>query len=306
MAVTRRPRPWRNGLIAALAFLAPTEAPAQAGGIPGASSEGSGARWWPESFVVAPLLAAPHEVRLRGGVVSVKRDREDYPGRSTEALVDIGIRVPVLLFQVTETEPALEVGFEVGTFSRFERDFINIDFRVGLPVGFHAGAWDLRATPLHESSHVGDEYLERFGPPLVTVDREAIELVAGYRPTPVARAYIGADWNFGRGRATVGSGEPDDPQREVHTVEAWRLRLGAELDSARDPGRRWGPYAAVHLETTDQTERLSTNVVAGVWIPLRALRLRVGLEVHDGPSPMGQFRTVEETFWGLSAGLEIW
>ncbi len=260
------------------------------GGAARADSAGTG--WLPGSFIIAPLRAKPREVKLRAGAIAVDRDLEpDYEGRHAEAQVDLGYRIPVVRIQAeARARPGLDLGFEVGTYSRFERDFVSIDFRVGFPLSIRYRKWDFRITPFHESSHVGDEYQSRFSREPRDLSRESFELLAGFRPAEAWRAYLGGDLNVGRGT-----------DREM---DRWRLRFGVEWDTTVWSDRLWGPYAAADLETDDVSDRLSATVVAGLAVRLRSWRLLADLEFHDGRSPMRQFGTVNESFWGFNLTFE--
>ena len=62
---------------------------------------------------------------------------------------------------------AVTLGYELGVFSRFymqnsQKDLINIDYRLGLPVVIRNDNWWIRITLRHLSSHAGDDYLTRF------------------------------------------------------------------------------------------------------------------------------------------------
>ena len=132
MQATERFIRWRRravgvGLAATLFGLsAPSDTAAQ--------EADSGSKWFPGSFAIAPLQAAPREVRLGGGFIATSRDsepREDYEGTNIEAQVAIGYRIPVHQFQAEGPgRPHLVIGFEVGAFTRFtmsegQRDVID-------------------------------------------------------------------------------------------------------------------------------------------------------------------------------------
>ncbi len=276
------------------------------------AEDGSRTDWFPGSFVVAPLLAAPLEVRLGGGLLHTERDLEDsIDGRNLEAQVAVGVRIPVVRFQdEARGRPAIELGFEVGVFSRFfmesvEKELIDVDYRVGVPFGLRYGAWDGRLTVLHVSSHFGDDYLDDNPQDVFQVSREGLELLLGLRPGWDLRLYVGGDLNLGRSQDFTGSGEGGDPFVTLTTVERWAFRFGAEWDPERWGERRIAPFVAANFETTEYTERIAAWVKGGAAFRIEPVRLQLDIEYHDGPSAMGQLRTVDERYVGVNLTVEL-
>jgi hypothetical protein len=272
----------------------------------------SGTDWFPGAFEVTPLLANPLEVHLGGGIMHVERDIDDsIDGSNLEAQVAIGLRIPVVRFQEEAPgRPAIELGFEVGVFSRFfmesiEKEQIATDYRVGIPFGMRYGMWDLRLTLQHVSSHFGDDYIDDNPQDVFQNSREGFELLLGVRPGLDGRIYVGGDLNLGRSEDFTGTGEPGDEYVLFNTVEAWAVRFGVEWDPTRWGGKRIAPFAAANFEITEFTDRIATHVVAGAAFRIKQVRLLLNAEFHDGPSPMGQFRTVDEQWLGLNLTVEL-
>jgi hypothetical protein len=268
--------------------------------------------WFPGSFVVAPLRAAPLEVRLGGALIVTDRDIEDsIDGSNLESVVAVGVRIPVVRFQEEAPgRPAIDLGFEVGVLSRFfmesiEKEQIDTDYRVGVPLGIRYGMWDGRVTLLHVSSHLGDDYLDDNPQPVFQSSREGLELLLGVRPGFDGRIYVGGDLNLGRSEDFTGTGRPGDPTVVFTTVEKWAFRFGAEWDPTQWGDRRIAPFAAANFEITEFTDRIATHVVAGAAFRIKTVRLLVNAEFHDGPSPMGQFRTVDERWAGANLTVEL-
>jgi hypothetical protein len=281
---------------------------------PAADSIDSGRdnEWFPGEFAVAPLLAAPLEVRLGGGLIVADRDIDDsIDGSNLEGLVAVGVRIPVVRFQEEAPgRPAIDLGFEVGVFTRFfmesiEKEQIDTDYRVGVPLGIRYGMWDARITLLHVSSHFGDDYLDDNPQQVFQSSREGFELLLGVRPGFDGRIYVGGDLNLGRSEDFTGTGRPGDPVEVFTTVEQWAFRFGAEWDPTQWGDRRIGPVAAANFEITEFTDRFASYVVAGVAFRIKKVRLLLNAEFHDGPSPMGQFRTVDERWVGASLTVEL-
>jgi hypothetical protein len=288
-------------LLAASLFVAPAALSAQGRG-PAADST-RGVRWFPRSSPFPSLLADPREVGLRGAFLAANRpDLGDYAGTNLEADVAVGHRFGVVRFQeATSRRPSVQLGFEVGVFQRFfmetvSRDLIDVTYRVGAPLSLAWRGWEGRLELLHESAHVGDDYLSRFGFPFGSfnqVSREGIELLVARRITPDVRVYAGGDANF----------------HANPSVERTDLRWGAEWDPAPRRGAGDGrhlaawPYAGADFLLTQTSKRVAGNGVAGVGLRVEGVTIRLEARGHYGPSSMGYFRNSRETYAGL--GLRV-
>lgn len=271
------------------------------------------AEWLPDTTAFAPLLAAPRETGLRGSFLLADRSRlvgptvppdadggsefvtGDFDGRNVEASVALGHRIPVVMLRREDARgPTVVLEFEVGTFSRFfmetaEKDLINIDYRVGIPLSVGWRAWEGRAEIRHLSSHLGDDFARRFGVGERQVSMEGVELLVARRFGPTLRAYVGGEANLHAN---------DDIERTAG-------RVGLELDrgtAARDLSPR--PYAALDLRMNAEVERLEGALVAGIAFRLRGARVGLEARGHFGPSAMGWLRDLEESYWGLGLRVE--
>ena len=309
--------PAATAALAALTIVAPpTALGAQEAG-PGTTSGAGAGGWLPARSSFVPLLAAPREVSLRGSFVLTDRDLPpgaDFEGRNVEAGVGLGHRIPVLRLQEEgDGRPELTLGFEVGVFTRFhmetpEKDLVNADFRVGMPLSGRLGPWEARAAILHVSSHVGDDFDARFDVPFRQVTRDGFELTVARRLGGSLRVYGGGDLNF-----HVNPG-----------VERTAARWGAEWDpgppgvgapTAGDAGSGGGasagtgatleawPFAAADFQITRRNDRVASTAVAGVGLRVSGTVLRLEARGHSGPSPMGRFRDRDESYVGV--GLRV-
>ncbi len=106
-------------------------------------------------------------MKVRASFVFADRPDVGYDGRNIEAEVAVGHTLSVVrLDDGSSPGRAITLGIEMGIFSRFfmesaQRDLINSDFRIGLPVSFRGGSWESRLTIRHFSAHLGDNYLVR-------------------------------------------------------------------------------------------------------------------------------------------------
>lgn len=322
------------GLLALLASPAPAVAQGGAGAADGADvsvgdpADGADVQaaatspWFPGSSSFAPLLATPREVSLRGSFVLTDRDLApgaDFEGRNVEAEVGMGHRIPVVRLQEEgDGRPGITLGFEVGVFTRFhmetaEKDLVNADFRVAAPLSGRLGAWEARLAVLHVSSHVGDDFDARFDLPFRQVTRDGVEATLARRLGDDLRLYGGADVNFhanpGVERTAARWGAEWDPAPPSVGFGAGGPRGegagdGPTATAGSNPsGVEAWPFAAADFQVTSQVGRVATTAVAGLGLRVSDVVLRLEARGHLGPSPMGQFRTVDESFAGL--GLRV-
>ena len=299
---------------AALVLLLAVPATAAGQGEPPARPAGgaSGAAWFPDSTAFRPLLAAPREVDLRGSLIVADRRAaggQDFGGSNLEAEVVLGHRIGVVRFQDEGSgRPAITLGFEVAVFNRFaletsEKDLIGNDYRVGLPLSLRAGGWSGRLVLLHVSSHLGDDFIARFGAPMPRrqVTRDGFELTVARRLLPGLRLYGGADLNFhanpGVERVAGRWGLEWDPA-------PGRAGGGATGDGASGGGTEVWPFAAVDAEVTPETAGPSVTGAAGVAIRVRGMTMRLEARGHTGPGTLGQLDGRDEDFLGVGLRLD--
>lgn len=287
-------------LAAAVAAAPPAPASAQA-----PAADGGSVAWFPDSTAFRPLLAAPREVDLRGSLVVADRraaDGADFEGSNLEAEVVLGHRIGVVRLQgESEGRPEVVLGFEVGVFNRFaletsEKDLIGVDYRVGLPLTLRTGPWSGRAVLLHVSSHLGDDFIARFGTPgpRRQVTRDGLELTLARRLPSGLRAYGGADLNF--------HVNPGVPRTAVRGGLEWDPAPGRRAGPGDDGLQLW-PFAAADLEATSETSGLAATGTAGLALRVRGMTLRLEARGHAGPSPLGQLAGRDEDFLGV--GLRV-
>jgi hypothetical protein len=265
--------------------------------------DSSGFAFFPGEQDFSPLLAGFLEPGNRGYFVLADRPNlddesenpQDFEGRGIEAVVELGFQLPAMRFsEATETSTGVQLGFEVGIFTRFymetaEKDLINTDFRVGFPLSVVRNDWEGRFEWRHLSSHLGDDFTKRFDLQARTISMEGFELVLARRVGSGFRAYAAGEWNH--------STSP--------TVERTAGRIGLEYNPRPDSWNGPHPYGGVELRFTDVTGGPFGQAVAGVGIPLGAIRLMLEGRGQFGPSAMGQFRQIEENFWGLGLRLDL-
>jgi hypothetical protein len=143
----------------------------------------------------------------------------------------------------------------------------------------------------HISSHVGDEYAERTGRRRIDYTREEVAAGAIWSVTPRWRTYAEAGWGFA-------------PKEEVGQ-EPGRLQLGLEHEVPGSLGQgRLGWFAALDLGAMEERDwQVDPSLRIGLLVPAGDRRWRVGLGVHEGTVPLGEFFQVDETYVALGLWL---
>jgi hypothetical protein len=246
---------------------------------------------FPDRTLLPELLAAPRAPVNKGELLWVPDHPSAY-ARDVSADVAIGRRFAVLRFVDASGRDTLVVGMQGAAFARFTPwvtilELVNTDWEFAAPIVWrHGGRW-LRLRYYHSSSHLGDEYANRFGLSGVNFSRDGVELLGYARPVPVLGLYGGARYDV--------NVHPEGSKR-------WVLRGGAELQ-VPDADGVWQPYLAFDIQSEQDTRWQPTvNVQAGLWLPKVNGRqeLRLALEALTGPSPLGQFHGRHTSQIGLA------
>ena len=257
--------------------------------------------WFPDVEPFSPLIAMPREVQVRASFVHAERPQDGYDGRNIEAEVAVGHSLQLLRLDDGAVEGrTITLGIEMGIFSRFfmeaaQRDLINSDFRIGLPLSIRSGPWESRLTLRHASSHLGDDYTVRFFEATVSggfsqTSKDGFEGILARRFGESVRLYAGGDLNF-------------------HTNERMSeatARFGGEWEQVQ-PGEDNGswPFFASDFEYGSLSKRLGATLVGGMGLRVNGQRFRLEARARFGSTPLGHFRESKETFWGLGFSLDL-
>ena len=189
----------------------------------------------------------------------------------------------------------LQLAGHVGFLAQFDRESSADNIGWDGLYGFHL-AWRarpdlvLRLGMAHDSSHIGDEYIENTGATRIEYTRQ--EYLAGMRfaPWKILGTYVEYGWGY--------------DLRNEDLMEEGRVQLGLELEP--EPmlwNRRVAPYAALDVSAYEEDD-WEENVTVQVGFVRHAAgggRWRLGLEYYDGRSPIGEFFQDRERHlaWGL-------
>jgi hypothetical protein len=244
---------------------------------------------FPSDDVFRPLMADPKQPQF----FAIWQHSRQRTGGSSFNLGSVAIGENFGFYTKRRGCDGWQVGLLTGIFSQFNLDqsnaeLINTDFNVGIPLSWRSGNWSTRIRYYHQSSHLGDEFLDRnlrLGFKRVTVSLEEVDAILSYDYRWL-RVYGGAAYLV---------------HREPATVDRTRLQWGFE---ARAPAMRTQvlvPFLDQLLVTPvlsadfnsleDHDWVINTNVLGGFeWSRTGSRRrFRIMLTYFHGHNPYGQF-----------------
>lgn len=184
---------------------------------------------------------------------------------------------------------------EVGMLAQFDRDNSTDNLGWDGLYGFHI-SWlarpelVLRVGMAHDSSHLGDEYIESTGRERLEYTRQELLTGVQYAPLRSVSGYVeyGSAYDL----------------RNEELMEDGRVQLGLQLEP--EPmlwGRRLAPFAALDVSAYEEDD-WEENFTVQLGIVRRGEGVgpwRMGLEFYDGRSPIGEFFQEREKHlaWGL-------
>ena len=240
--------------------------------------------------------ASPRVHGIVGRLLSARRGDSRF-GPESEAEVALGENFPVLALREGPRPISLGFGTQVyGRFSLGDRKsaLISNDWVVGLNTTAALGAWTLTGEIYHESSHLGDEYGDRFDASRLDWTRE------------VAAAWV----SYGPGVVRL-TGNLSYVLIDELDLERPGAALGVDY-VGRPVGRFFGgrvrPAAGVFFEGAAATSwRISGSARLGITIApeLGGRELGVGLIAHDGLSTQRQFFRHESRYIGAELRFDL-
>jgi hypothetical protein len=171
-------------------------------------------------------------------------------------------------------------------------DLINADYTIGIPATYRFGDNSLRFRIYHQSSHLGDEFLQSVNPPeRVNLSYEAIELIYS-REWREWRVYGGGEYLVHK--------EPAD-------LEPMIAHWGIEYFGNKPLVWNGRPIAGVDMKSFEEHNwSIDTSVKAGLEFghpnPGQR-RLRLMAEWYKGFDPRGQFYNNKVEYYGLGMSL---
>jgi Protein of unknown function (DUF1207) len=240
--------------------------------------------------------ASPRVYGLVGRLISVRRGESDF-GREPEAEVALGENFPVLALRRGRRPITLGFGSQVyGRFSLGDSKsaLISNDWVVGINTTAVLSRWALTFEVMHESSHLGDEYSDRFNAERLDWTRE---VATGWA------SYTAGTWRFTGGLSYVLIDQLDLERAggalavDYHGKQAARV-LGGTLR----------PVVGLFFEANAATSwRVSTSAKVGValWSPDTGREVAISLIAHDGLSTQRQFFRKESRYVGAELRFDL-
>lgn len=188
-------------------------------------------------------------------------------------------------------DAAWEIGFQAAVFAIFDLeqeslDLVNADYLGGPVLAFREGPVSALLRLIHQSSHLGDEYLLRTDIERINLSYETVDLLLSWHVLDGVRVYAGG--------GNIVHSETD--------LDRWVLHAGAEYLAPPSFGAA-RPVAAVDVQSKQYTDwTADVSLRAGVQFQdENAPRGRVQLmvEYYRGSSPNGQFFVDDIEFVGL-------
>ncbi len=269
--------------------------PGTAGGTPEPRSgpvTGGGASLFPDERLFSPLLADPRWPHF--GVAYEYFRRSAFPKLKNVGAISLGETFEVVGYE-SESAGRFALGLQPAIFAIFNldglsHDLVNADYRIAIPLDYRIGIFSAEARVLHQSSHLGDEFL--LDPPTqrINLSYEAVELLASVDLGKV-RLYGGAGETF--------HSEPD--------LKPWAAQAGVEVMLPTFLGDAVSPLVAVDLKSrqeTGWTPDLCLRTGVEFTSPdKQRRRVQLLLEYYRGRNPNGQFYTERVEYVGV--GLHV-
>lgn len=231
----------------------------------------------PDRRIFSPLIADPRWPHF--SLAYARIIRQGVPEFRDAATISLGEHIGMVEY-MSESGARFGIGLQPAVFGLFNlneisKDLVNADYRLGIPVDFRTGPFSMEASVLHQSSHLGDEFVLEDPSQRLNLSYEATTLTLSLEAG-------GLRWYAGFGYL-------------IHTVPAnikpWSAKQGVEWSS--HVGGSFGPVAAVHVEEHEDSDwRPDLSIRAGVEFvdPRRSRRrFQILLEYYRGQDPNGQF-----------------
>jgi hypothetical protein len=247
---------------------------------------------YPVGNVFRPLLADPRQPHF---YISLRE--YDLPDeRITTAAVGLGETFGLFRIKGRAPGDGVQISMDGGVFALFNldepnRELVNADYRIGLPLTWRQGDNAVRLLLYHQSSHLGDGYLLRVQPQVILLTYEALSFLYSHDWQGL-RVYLGGEYRFN-----------DDPA----DFKPWMWQGGVEYSGTQ---RLWGGthlVAGADIKSLQQHEyALDINAQVGLesgGSEPGQRRLRVVLEAYRGYSPDGQLFDKFNTAYGIGVHL---
>ena len=248
---------------------------------------------FPTGDLFRPLIADPKQPQFFVSINRFKSSGERY----TMASIGFGETFGLYRFLGSREGDGLQLSVEAALFAQFNMDtpsynLINADYTIGIPVTYRHGDNSLRFRIYHQSSHLGDEFLQGANPPeRINLSYEALELIYS-REWRAWRVYGGGEYLISK--------EPGD-------LKPTSAHWGIEYRGSKPLLWSGRPIAGVDMKSfAENNWTINTSVKAGLEFghpnPGQR-RLRLLAEWYKGFDPRGQFYNNKVEYYGIGLSL---
>jgi hypothetical protein len=214
--------------------------------------------------------------------------------RMIEGEAAFGASVPAVILSGRSLDDAIVLGVEGSVVARFNletkaRDLISSDWMFGVPLVVRRGREWVRIRYFHDSAHLGDEYMQRFGVPRVPYSRDALDALGSLHVAAPIVVYAGGRWAF-----------RVDPPGDRRFLARAGLEVGNERSAAA-----FRPFGAVDVQLDQDANwrpRL-TAAVGEVFAAPSGRDLRLVAQFVTGPTAIGELNPLTATYF--SVGVEF-
>jgi hypothetical protein len=239
--------------------------------------------------------ASPRVYGVVGRLISTRRGESRF-GNEREAEAVLGENVALVAIKRGPRPVVLGIGSQV--YGRFSLDdsktaLISVDWVAGLNATAHLGAMTATLEVYHESSHLGDEYGDRFQAQRLDWSRE---VVAGWA------TYGAGHWRFTGGLSYV--------LYDGLSLPKTAASAGIDFGGSRHEilTRAVEPVLGFYVQAAAATRwRLSNSAKVGLAFRRGEGTRRVGVSLiaHDGLSTQRQFFRQESQYLGLEVRFDL-
>lgn len=260
---------------------------------------------FPGPSVFLPLMADPRWPHFSAAYHYYIGDK----ALKNAAAVSFGESFSLVRFHLSP-HSSIDIGIQAGVFSIFDLgsdsfDLLNADYLVGVPIAYRNGKFSALFRPVHQSSHLGDEFLLReHRPTRVNLSYEMLDVLGSYEWPWGFRTYAGAGYIVHNephldpitaqgGIEWVGSGEGGLRlvTQKLAPISRFKVRPVAAIDVKYHQEGGWAG---------DYSPRIGLQFNRGTTRNLQLL-----LEYFHGKSPNGQFYVNNVEYVGIGGHLHF-
>jgi hypothetical protein len=261
---------------------------------PNVADQSSQGTAYPVGDVFRPLLADPRQPNF---YISL-REYDMSSEQMTTTAVGLGETFGLYRYAGHAPGDGVQISVMGGVFGLFNlnvpnREMVNADYKVGVPITWRQGNNSVRLQIYHQSSHLGDGYLQRVQPEVQLLTYEAVSFLYSYEWQGL-RGYLGGEYRFDYQPSEL---KPWVWQGGIEYYGSQRLLGDARL------------VAGVDIKCLQQHQYVvDTSVQVGLEYGGREpgqRRLRLVLEGYHGYSPDGQLFNNIVSAYGVGVHLGL-